>query len=120
MTGLLTLPPLTLYIHIPWCVQKCPYCDFNSHALKQEADEEHYVSALLEDLEQELDLVAGRQLDAIFIGGGTPSLFSASAIGRLLAGVAARIPFAPISRSPWRPIREPWRQAALPPIRPPE
>ena len=95
MTGLLTLPPLTLYIHIPWCVQKCPYCDFNSHALKQDADEERYVSALLEDLEQELDAVAGRQLDAIFIGGGTPSLFSAHAIGRLLEGVAARIPFAP-------------------------
>ena len=95
MTGLLALPPLTLYIHIPWCVQKCPYCDFNSHALKQDADEERYVSALLEDLEQELDAVAGRQLDAIFIGGGTPSLFSAHAIGRLLEGVAARIPFAP-------------------------
>lgn len=95
MTGLLTLPPLTLYIHIPWCVQKCPYCDFNSHALKQDADEEHYVSALLEDLEQELDAVAGRALDAIFIGGGTPSLFSAQAIGRLLEGVASRIPFAP-------------------------
>lgn len=93
MTDALALPPLTLYIHIPWCVQKCPYCDFNSHALKQETQEEEYVTALLDDLESELDAVAGRRLAAIFIGGGTPSLFSAAAIERLLTGVARRIPF---------------------------
>lgn len=89
------LPPLALYIHIPWCVQKCPYCDFNSHALKQEVPEAQYVAALLEDLSCDLPLVAGRTLNSIFIGGGTPSLFSAQAIGQLLQGVAARIPFAP-------------------------
>ena len=93
MGDALALPPLTLYIHIPWCVQKCPYCDFNSHALKQEAQEEEYVTALLDDLDSELDVVAGRRLAAIFIGGGTPSLFSAAAIERLLSGVAQRIPF---------------------------
>lgn len=89
------LPPLALYIHIPWCVQKCPYCDFNSHALKQEVPEAQYVAALLEDLSCDLPLVAGRTLNSIFIGGGTPSLFSAQAIGQLLQGVAAHIPFAP-------------------------
>lgn len=89
------LPPLALYIHIPWCVQKCPYCDFNSHALKQEVPEAQYVAALLEDLSCDLPLVAGRTLNSIFIGGGTPSLFSAQAIGQLLQGVAARIPFTP-------------------------
>ena len=93
MGDALALPPLTLYIHIPWCVQKCPYCDFNSHALKQETQEEEYVTALLDDLDGELDAVAGRRLAAIFIGGGTPSLFSAAAIERLLTGVARRIPF---------------------------
>ncbi len=88
------LPPLALYIHIPWCVQKCPYCDFNSHALKQEVPEARYVAALLEDLACDLPLVAGRTLSSIFIGGGTPSLFSAQAIAQLLQGVEARIPFA--------------------------
>ena len=88
------LPPLALYIHIPWCVQKCSYCDFNSHALKQEVPEARYVAALLEDLACDLPLVAGRTLSSIFIGGGTPSLFSAQAIAQLLQGVEARIPFA--------------------------
>ena len=76
----LQLPPLALYVHIPWCVQKCPYCDFNSHAQKQVIPEAEYVSALLEDLSADLADVAGRKLDSIFIGGGTPSLFSAQAI----------------------------------------
>ena len=88
------LPPLALYVHIPWCVQKCPYCDFNSHALKQGLPETAYVDALLEDLEADLFRVPGRELSSIFIGGGTPSLLSADAIGRLLAGIKHRIPFA--------------------------
>ncbi|MBP9960817.1 MAG: radical SAM family heme chaperone HemW [Pseudomonas sp.] len=88
------LPPLALYIHIPWCVRKCPYCDFNSHAASAELPEEAYVDALLADLEQELPAVYGRPLSSIFFGGGTPSLFSAQALGRLLAGVEQRIPFA--------------------------
>jgi putative oxygen-independent coproporphyrinogen III oxidase len=89
----LQLPPLALYVHIPWCVQKCPYCDFNSHALKQGVPEVEYVDALLDDLEADLHRVTGRSLSSIFIGGGTPSLFSAAAIARLLAGIRARIPF---------------------------
>ncbi len=88
----LQLPPLSLYIHIPWCVRKCPYCDFNSHAAKGELPEADYVAALLEDLEAELPDVQGRSIDSIFIGGGTPSLFSAAAIQQILAGVAARTP----------------------------
>ncbi len=86
---------LGLYVHLPWCVRKCPYCDFNSHAAPASVPEDAYVEALLADLEADLGLVAGRRLDSIFIGGGTPSLFSGAAIGRLLAGVAARLPFAP-------------------------
>ena len=91
-----TLPllPLALYVHIPWCVQKCPYCDFNSHAQKQAIPEVEYVAALLDDLSADLAYVAGRTLSSIFIGGGTPSLFSAQAIERLLSGIRARIPFA--------------------------
>lgn len=89
----LQLPPLALYVHIPWCVQKCPYCDFNSHAQKQAIPEAEYVSALLDDLSADLAFVAGRTLSSIFIGGGTPSLFSAQAIGQLLAGIQERIPF---------------------------
>lgn len=91
---MLQLPPLSLYIHIPWCVQKCPYCDFNSHALKQEVPEADYVAALLADLSHDQHYVQGRLLQSIFIGGGTPSLFSAAAIKTLLDGVAAQIPFA--------------------------
>lgn len=87
------LPPLALYIHIPWCVRKCPYCDFNSHAATPELPEEAYVDALLADLDQELGAVYGRPISSIFFGGGTPSLFSAPALGRLLAGVEQRIPF---------------------------
>lgn len=93
--GFATLPPLALYIHIPWCVRKCPYCDFNSHAAGPELPEEAYVDALLTDLDQEMAAVQGRVLSSIFFGGGTPSLFSANALGRLLRGVGQRIPFAP-------------------------
>lgn len=89
-----TLPPLALYIHIPWCVRKCPYCDFNSHTASPVLPEQEYVDALLADLDQDLHAVYGRELTSIFFGGGTPSLFSAEALGRLLQGVEQRIPFA--------------------------
>ena len=88
------LPPLSLYIHIPWCVRKCPYCDFNSHAAGPNLPEEAYVDALLADLDSDLQHAHGRPLTSIFFGGGTPSLFSAKALGRLLEGVERRIPFA--------------------------
>jgi oxygen-independent coproporphyrinogen-3 oxidase len=90
----MSLPPLSLYVHIPWCVRKCPYCDFNSHAAPEQLPEADYVRALLDDLDSELPLIQGRPLQSIFIGGGTPSLFSAQAIGQIIAGVAARTPFA--------------------------
>ncbi|MEX6678776.1 radical SAM family heme chaperone HemW [Pseudomonas sp. W2Oct36] len=89
------LPPLSLYIHIPWCVRKCPYCDFNSHTASPVLPEQEYVDALLADLDQDLPHVYGRELSTIFFGGGTPSLFSADALGRLLSGVEQRIRFAP-------------------------
>lgn len=92
MSADLQLPPLSLYIHIPWCVQKCPYCDFNSHGLKQAIPEQEYVMHLLADLEQDIPLVAGREIQTIFIGGGTPSLFSVEAMAKLLKGVADRVP----------------------------
>jgi oxygen-independent coproporphyrinogen-3 oxidase len=88
------LPPLSLYIHIPWCVRKCPYCDFNSHAAGPNLPESAYVDALLADLDADLLHVHGRKLTSIFFGGGTPSLFSPQALGRILAGVEQRIAFA--------------------------
>ena len=88
------LPPLSLYIHIPWCVQKCPYCDFNSHALKGEVPHEEYVAHLLTDLDRDLPLTSGREIATIFIGGGTPSLLSSRAMHQLLDGVRARLPLA--------------------------
>ncbi|MDH3407471.1 MAG: radical SAM family heme chaperone HemW [Gammaproteobacteria bacterium] len=87
-----TLPPLSLYVHIPWCVRKCPYCDFNSHEARQEIPEREYIDALLRDLEQDLPRVWGRPVYSIFIGGGTPSLFSPESIDRLLSGLRARLP----------------------------
>ncbi|WP_409161251.1 radical SAM family heme chaperone HemW [Pectobacterium sp. B2J-2] len=92
---MLKLPPLSLYIHIPWCVQKCPYCDFNSHALKGDVPHQEYVDHLLADLDADLPLASGRALHSIFIGGGTPSLLSAEAMQSLLDGVRARIPLTP-------------------------
>lgn len=90
------LPPLSLYIHIPWCAKKCPYCDFNSHAVKAPIPEPEYVAALLRDLDHELrDAPEPRPLVSIFFGGGTPSLFSGAAIGAILEGVAQRLSFAP-------------------------
>ncbi len=91
---MLQLPPLALYIHIPWCVRKCPYCDFNSHAQRGDLPEEDYVDRLLQDLRNDADWAQGRDIQSIFFGGGTPSLFSAEAIGRILRGVADTIPLA--------------------------
>lgn len=91
---MLAAPPLALYIHIPWCVRKCPYCDFNSHQPKNEIDEAEYVRALLRDLDVELALTGKRELSSIFFGGGTPSLFSAHSIGEILTGVNQRYDFA--------------------------
>jgi len=87
-------PPLSLYIHLPWCIKKCPYCDFNSHATNSNAfPEEDYVDALISDLESELPRIWGRPIVSIFIGGGTPSLFSAEAINRLMAALRERLTF---------------------------
>jgi oxygen-independent coproporphyrinogen-3 oxidase len=92
LSGLTHPPPLSLYIHIPWCVRKCPYCDFNSHESKQEIPEQQYVDALIADLEQATPLIWGRKIHSIFFGGGTPSLFSAESIDRLLSQVRALTP----------------------------
>jgi len=89
------LPPLSLYIHFPWCVRKCPYCDFNSHEAKGGFDEAGYIAALLADLEQALPLIWGRPVHTIFMGGGTPSLFSPEAMDTLLAGIRARLKLLP-------------------------
>jgi putative oxygen-independent coproporphyrinogen III oxidase len=89
------LPPLALYVHMPWCVRKCPYCDFNSHEARGEVPQREYVDALLLDLELALPRVWGRKVQSIFIGGGTPSLFDAGAIDALLSGVRARLPLVP-------------------------
>ena len=89
------LPPLSLYIHIPWCLKKCPYCDFNSHERRGEVPERQYVDALVADLEATLPRVWGRRLHTLFIGGGTPSLFSPEAIDRLLTAVRTRLPLDP-------------------------
>lgn len=91
---MLRLPPLSLYVHLPWCTRKCPYCDFNSHQSADEPPFEAYVDALLDDLALDLPWVQGRECQTIFIGGGTPSLFPGVAIRRLLAGVRERLPLA--------------------------
>jgi oxygen-independent coproporphyrinogen-3 oxidase len=92
---LLTAPPLALYVHIPWCVKKCPYCDFNSHAANGALPVDEYVDALLADLDRDLAdfgaAIGNRAIGSVFFGGGTPSLFAAAAIGRILDGTAARI-----------------------------
>lgn len=99
--NLTALPPLALYIHFPWCEKKCPYCDFNSHQIKEGAgvksgfDEERYINALIVDLETELPRIWGRQVHSIFIGGGTPSLLSAQGMDRLLSAIRARINLEP-------------------------
>ena len=88
------LPPLALYIHIPWCARKCPYCDFNSHEARGAAPEERYVAALIADLEQALPQVWGRRVHSVFLGGGTPSLFSARSIDAILSAARARLAIA--------------------------
>lgn len=88
-------PPLALYIHIPWCVKKCPYCDFNSHGQKSELPVADYIAALTRDLEQDLPLIWGRSISSVFFGGGTPSLFSGAAIGEILSMANSRLRFAP-------------------------
>lgn len=89
------LPPLSLYIHLPWCESKCLYCDFNSHPLRGELPESAYLDALLNDLESHLPDVWSRSVTSVFIGGGTPSLFSARGVHRLISGIRARLPCAP-------------------------
>jgi oxygen-independent coproporphyrinogen-3 oxidase len=93
------LPPLSLYVHLPWCIKKCPYCDFNSHEFREGADalstQDAYINALFADLEASLPLIWGRSVQTVFLGGGTPSLFSPEAIDRLLSGIRARLRLAP-------------------------
>jgi putative oxygen-independent coproporphyrinogen III oxidase len=105
------LPPLSLYVHVPWCIRKCPYCDFNSHGLRQDPDlrgdrrageaalsvelEREFVAALVRDLESALPSIWGRKIYTIFLGGGTPSLLSAHAIDEILSAIRARLPVAP-------------------------
>ncbi|RRN58911.1 radical SAM family heme chaperone HemW [Pseudoxanthomonas sp. SGNA-20] len=88
-------PPLSLYVHLPWCVRKCPYCDFNSHGARGGLPFDEYVAALVRDLEHDLPLVWGRTVHSVFFGGGTPSLFPAAAIEAILSAAAARLRFAP-------------------------
>ncbi|MGD8790440.1 MAG: radical SAM family heme chaperone HemW [Burkholderiales bacterium] len=92
---LAALPPLALYVHIPWCVRKCPYCDFNSHEMRGDLPEEAYVDTLVRDLEMALPSVWGRPVYSVFLGGGTPSLFSPGSIDRLLSEVRARLMLVP-------------------------
>jgi len=92
------LPPLSLYVHLPWCLKKCPYCDFNSHARREDAGalpEARYVDALVRDLEESLPFVWGRRVHTVFIGGGTPSLFAPASIEKLVAAIRARLPLEP-------------------------
>ncbi|WP_156497739.1 radical SAM family heme chaperone HemW, partial [Oleiphilus sp. HI0043] len=88
-----TLPPLSLYVHIPWCVRKCPYCDFNSH-VSAEIPEQAYLNKLLEDLDFDREFAQGRKIESIFFGGGTPSLMSGEFYQRLLPAIDKRLPFA--------------------------
>jgi putative oxygen-independent coproporphyrinogen III oxidase len=95
---LTALPPLSLYVHVPWCIRKCPYCDFNSHAVRgsrEKLPQQRYVDALIADLEEALPFVWGRRIHTIFIGGGTPSLFEPVQIERLVAAIRARLPLEP-------------------------
>ena len=101
---MLVPPPLSLYVHLPWCVRKCPYCDFNSHEQRGALPFAGYVQALIADLEHDLPLAWGRTVHSVFFGGGTPSLFPADAIDDFLQqGCASR----PAARSRWRPTPAP-------------
>ncbi|MFC1777066.1 radical SAM family heme chaperone HemW [Pseudomonadota bacterium] len=95
MPGLLNNPPLSLYVHMPWCVRKCPYCDFNSHSAPEKLPAEEYIRALLADLEQDLPLVWGRPVQSVYLGGGTPSLFKAELIAGFLSSVRALLDLRP-------------------------
>ena len=97
MFNFTALPPLSLYVHIPWCVRKCPYCDFNSHTSSNALPEKQYLASLFSDLEHDLPEVWGRPVQSIFIGGGTPSLFSAEAIDELIAGLRMRLALEPMA-----------------------
>ena len=99
-----SLPPLSLYVHLPWCLKKCPYCDFNSHEYREGGSdaagnagvpEQRYIDSLMADLEAALPLIWGRTVHSIFIGGGTPSLFSPAAIDRLIGDIRARLRLEP-------------------------
>jgi oxygen-independent coproporphyrinogen-3 oxidase len=93
---LAALPPLSLYVHMPWCIRKCPYCDFNSHEIAaDQAPQDDYLGALIADLDAALPLIWGRSVHSVFLGGGTPSLFTPAAIDRLLADLRARLKLAP-------------------------
>src|SRR5690348_1109127 len=92
--AVLETPPLALYVHFPWCVRKCPYCDFNSYTLHGELEERRYIEALQRDLEAQAPEAAGREVTSIFMGGGTPSLFSPEAIARLLESARGRLALA--------------------------
>src|SRR3569623_425535 len=85
------LPPLSLYVHLPWCVRKCPYCDFNSHEARDAVPERAYIDEIIKDLEQELPSIWGRPIETVFLGGGTPSLFSPDSIERLLSQLRAQL-----------------------------
>src|SRR3569623_623143 len=91
MFNFTALPPLSLYLHLPWCVRKCPYCDFNSHEARGEVPERAYIDALIADLEQELPSIWGRPVETVFLGGGTPSLFTPDSIDRLFSQLRARL-----------------------------
>jgi oxygen-independent coproporphyrinogen-3 oxidase len=92
---MLELPPLSLYVHIPWCIKKCPYCDFNSHQGDENIPEQAYLQALLKDLNHDLHWVKNRKLHSIFFGGGTPSLFSAQSIEKIISAAEKYIGFEP-------------------------
>jgi putative oxygen-independent coproporphyrinogen III oxidase len=90
-----SLPPLSLYLHFPWCVSKCPYCDFNSHTLRETLPEARYIEALLADVSAQLPRVGDREVISVFMGGGTPSLFMPDALGKLFAGLRSKLRLAP-------------------------
>ena len=116
------LPPLSLYIHLPWCLRKCPYCDFNSHEWRDESGqgvgipEQAYLQSLRLDLEAALPLIWGRTVHTVFIGGGTPSLFSPAGIERLLSDVRSLLRLSARRKSPWRPTQAPSSENALKPF----
>src|SRR5690606_39872475 len=99
-TRMLQVPPLSLYVHLPWCVRKCPYCDFNSHERRGELPFAAYVYALLADLDHDLPLAWGRIVHSVFFGGGTPSLFPPEAIDRSLQAASSRLHFARTFETP--------------------